>query len=288
MAGLKEIKRRLQSVRNTRQITRAMKLVSAAKLSRAQEAAVRARLYVDALNDLMSSLLGEIGDEISHPLMEARETVKNVALLVVGGSRGLCGPFNANINKAVEEFYSSKEGVVIKTIAVGKKPVEFFKRKGIDVVSAYDALPEDPNKWPLLEISQILEGRYLEGDVDEAYLIYTKFKSVLSQQVVTKKILPFEMAIDTPSAQQGATLFEPSPKDVFDGIIPRLMRVNIHQAFLESKASEHGSRMTAMDSATKNAGELIDKLQLLHNRLRQGGITSELLDIVGGVEALNQ
>jgi len=291
--GLKAIKRRLVSIKNTRQITRAMKLVSAAKLNRAQEAVARSREYSKALSDVMSTLLNEIGTtEVSHPLMKARETVKNIRLVVVGGSRGLCGAYNTNVNKAVEAFLREHKNanVTIDGVLVGRKPSEYFRRMKYSYSKSYEKLPDDPNAWPISEISQSLETDYIDQKVDEVHLIFTEFRSIMSQRIKTERLLPFRID-DTEAPKEnsagGLTIFEPNSDQVFARIIPRLMRMKIQQACLEAKASEHASRMTAMDAATKNAGELREKLQLLHNRLRQSRITSELLDIVGGAEALN-
>lgn len=291
MAGLKEIKRRLVSVKNTSQITRAMKLVSAAKLARAQEAVTKSQEYAETLQGLMRTILSQINvEDVEHPLLQKRDHVKKVRLVVVGGSRGLCGAYNTNVNKAVAAYFADSSDVEIETVIVGKKPAEYYRRVKRTYLQSHEALPEDPNLWPLAEITENLKNDYISGEIDEAYLIFTHFKTVMSQQVRTEKILPFaieESKAEEIPADQGLTIFEPSQEEVFANLIPRLMRVKIQQACLESKASEHASRMTAMDSATKNAGELKDKLQLLHNRLRQSGITGELLDIVGGVEALN-
>ncbi|MDZ4785263.1 MAG: ATP synthase F1 subunit gamma [bacterium] len=295
MAGLKTIKRRLVSIKNTRQITRAMKLVSAAKLNRAQEAVARSREYSNALNKVISAILAEMGaGDISHPLMTPREEVKNIKLLVIGGSRGLCGAFNTNINKAVEGFLKERKGgnYSIDAVLVGRKPAEYFRRMNYKFSKSYEKLPENPNLWPLQEIAQDLEIDYISGRVDEVYLVYTNFKSVMTQKVKVEKLLPFQLdAADLKVANEaegsGLTIYEPSSEKVFARLIPRLMRMKIQQAALEEKAGEHASRMTAMDSATKNAGELREKLQLAHNRLRQSNITSQLLDVVGGAEALN-
>jgi F-type H+-transporting ATPase subunit gamma len=294
--GLKAIKRRLVSIKNTRQITRAMKLVSAAKLNRAQEAVMRSREYSNTLAEVMRNLLREIDPaDVTHPLMQSRPEVKKVAIVVLGGSRGLCGAYNTNINKTVEALLKEfkAKGQRVESILVGRKPSEYYRRMKHEYIIAHENLLEDPNQWPLKEISELVQNDFISGKVDEVYMIYTEFKSVMSQKVKVERILPFALdesenvATESNEVVAGVTIFEPSKKDVFSTIIPRLMRMKIQQAALETKASEHASRMTAMDSATKNAGELNEKLQLLHNRLRQSRITSELLDIVGGAEAVS-
>lgn len=291
MAGLKAIERRLKSVISTRQITRAMKLVSAAKMKRAQDAVVNSRAYSDGIRQLLNELVLTAKQlEISHPLMKAPTEIKKVLVVVVGGNRGLCGSYNTNVNKGVETFIKEKSkeipGVSIDALLVGRKPAEYFRRVKRACSQTFEALSEDPIKWPIEEIGIKLEEDFSAGVFDEAYLCYTQFKTALNQKVVVEKLLPFSLDSEAVEQSTGTTLFEPSAGEVFMAVIPRILRAQILQAGLDAKASEHASRMTAMDSATKNAGELIDSLRLTYNRLRQTGITMELLDIVGGAEAL--
>lgn len=299
MASLKDIKRRIKSVTNSRKITYAMKLVSAAKLKKAQDAVTASRAYTEALGGLLRELGLEGLSDVSHPLMESRSETKNIAVIVIGGSRGLCGAFNSNINKRADaltkELSESNPGAAFHWYVFGKKPAEHFRRSDIAYKEAYEGLPEDANLWPIDEVCRDLENTFVSGQIDEAYLIYTRFKSAMSQSVMAEKILPMDASLDIDDGadQQetegasGQTLFEPSAAEVFQAIVPRILRTKVRQAGLDSKASEHGSRMVAMDSATTNAGELVQKLTLFHNRLRQGAITAELLDIIGGAEALN-
>lgn len=298
MAGnLKAIRRRLVSVKNTRQITRAMKLVSAAKLNRAQIAVVNARAYSSALERMFAKLLkAQSGAEFSHALMQTRPEVKNIRIIILGGSRGLCGGYNTNINKQVEATLKTEQanfpGAQVEFVIVGKKPGEYFRRVNRNYLQLHEKVSEDPNKWPIEEVCSEAEIAFAKGEVDRVVLIYTAFLSVMSNRATATQLLPFSADAHEGSSTQeeseaGLTIFEPSVAQVFDSLVPRLMRVKVRQAALESKVSEHASRMTAMDSATKNAGELIDKLTLYSNRLRQSGITGELLDIVGGAEALN-
>lgn len=295
MAGLKEIKNRLKSVLNTRKITYAMKLVSAAKLQKAQASVVKSREYSKALQVIVANLAAEIGgSDISHPLMERRETVRKVRLLVVGGSRGLCGGYNSNVNRKIEatiaDIKKQHPQAVVESILLGRKPAEYFRRVKRPIFKSYEVLPEEPSKWPLEEICQMLEADFIRGEVDEVRFIFTQFKSALSQIVVSEQLIPVDSktsATGATSAASGVTLFEPSAKEVFDAIVPRLIRSKVYQGALDSKASEYGSRMAAMDAATKNAGELAHDLKLLRNRVRQAGVTADLLDIIGGAEALN-
>lgn len=296
MAGLKEIKRRLESVKNTKKITYAMKLVAAAKLRKAQEAVQRSRDYSTALQEMLSNLGNEIDlTEISHPLLAKKEKVTRVGVLVIGGSRGLCGGYNSNLNRKVDGFFNDRKntGVSIHATLLSKKPAEYFRRTGKPIEIAYENLPEDATKWEIEEVCKLLEEKFVNGQLDEVYMIYTKFKSAMSMSVMSEKILPVEpgnlkaAATATDSKKStGLVLFEPSAEEIFNALVPRIMRSRVRQASLESKASEYGSRMTAMEAATKNAGELIKKLQLSYNKIRQGRITAELLDILGGAGAV--
>jgi F-type H+-transporting ATPase subunit gamma len=293
MAGLKEIRRRLKSVNNTKKITSAMKLVSAAKLRKTQDAVVRSRGYTDSLKGVLAQLQG--GNEFSHPLLEARPSVKKVRVLVLGGSRGLCGAFNTNVNRKVDallkELSQKYPGAEVSSVLMGKKPAEFYRRVGRPYVEAIENLPDDPNSWPIQEVCQRLEVDFMRGDFDELHIVYTRFRSAISTVPTAEMLLPLNRdsvstATTTSGAASGVTLFEPNPQRVFDAVVPRIVRALVRQAAFDTKASEHASRMTAMDNATKNAKELIHSLTLKRNKLRQSGITSQLLDIVGGAEAL--
>lgn len=291
MAGLKEIRRRLQSVRNTKKITYAMKLVSAAKLRKAQESVQKARFYTDALNQLLADVLSELpAGQANHPYLEKRSNTKSICVLVMGGSRGLCGGYNTNLHKRIESFNKEKDGNC-QFFLVGKKPAEYFRRRNRSYLKSYEALSEDANLWPFPELCDYVSSQFLSGAFDEVYLIYTRFYSAITTKITTEKILPLDdllSNVDLKSTKrtEGQILFEPSPKEVFTELLPRMLLTRVRQAALDAKASEYGNRMTAMDSATKNAGELITKLNLTYNKLRQSGITSELLDIIGGAEAL--
>lgn len=295
MAGLKEIDRRRKSVANTRKITYAMKLVSAAKLKKAQDSVARSRQYTDALYQLLAKLgSGEGATEFAHPLMEQRAQVKRVLLIVAGGGRGLCGGYNSNLNKKIDAFYKEKATAVeIDAVIMGKKPAEHFRRLNRAYVQSFEQLPEEANRWPIEEVCRLAEQGFTEGKYDEVHLVYTKFKSAISVTPTLVQVLPVdpnELQNDARSidgAGAGTAKFEPSPEAVFNALVPRLVRCRVRQACLDAKASEHGSRMTAMDNATRNAKDLIQELALKYNKLRQGRITAELLDIIGGAEAQN-
>ena len=299
MAGLKEIESRLRSVQNTKKITYAMKLVAAAKLRKAQEAVQRSRAYTEALGGLLGQLSAELSNiETPQPLMQKREQVKKVRLLVVGGARGLCGGYNSNLNRKVEatikEIQAQHPGAEVTATLLGKKPAEYFRRVSKEYSQSFEELGEDVSKWPIDDVCRDVAHEFTTGETDAVYLIFTRFKSALSQVPMAEKILPLDAdtlltAAKKPEKSEskaGVAVFEPSAEAVFSAVLPRVFRSKVRQACLDAKASETGARMTAMDAATKNAGELLHALTRLRNKLRQGKITSQLLDILGGAEAI--
>ncbi|MBX7136390.1 MAG: ATP synthase F1 subunit gamma [Oligoflexia bacterium] len=289
MAGLKEIRIRLQSVKNTKKITYAMKLVSAAKLRKAQESVARSREYTNALNSLLREVVAASESEQTHPLLRTKEEPKKIRVLVLGGSRGLCGGYNSNVNKQIEAFIRARQNgpVSIDWVLVGKKPAEYFRRLNRPYVKSFENLTEDANNWDIESITRAVEHDFLTEAIDEVYMIFTRFKSAISMQPTCEKLLPLESdLLQNKPLSLSKVIFEPSPAAVFSAMLPRVLRAKVRQAALDAKASEQGSRMTAMDSATKNAGELIHKLELTLNKLRQTSITSQLLDIIGGAEAV--
>jgi F-type H+-transporting ATPase subunit gamma len=315
MSGLKTIRRRITSVKNTRQITRAMKLVSAAKLRRAQDAATGGRAFGDELQDLLRTVTKAVPESFSHPLLEPRSVVKNRLVLVVAGERGLCGAYNANVLKAVtaqEQPSQSSPDLNVAVLPIGKQARSAAKRFGWTISvepeawAKEGAVGEDANRWPAQEMAEWLISAYSSGEFDEVVIYYTKFISAMTQVVTKEVLLPLapvavhtgdedeaaasaaasassELAANNAAAQ---TLFDPSPELLLIKLFSFLLATKIRQAGLEAKASEHSSRMTAMDSATRNADDLIDKLKLFYNRARQSAITRELIDIVGGAEAV--
>ena len=320
MASKKDIDRRIKSVKNTKKITYAMKLVSAAKLKKAQDSVVNARVYTDSLAELLTLLKATVSastensadknnKELTNPLLATRE-VKNILLVIIGGSRGLAGGYNSNLNKKVDSHIASLKTNYpalnsVDSILIGKKPAEYYRRINRVYVESHEELPDEPLKWPIIDICNRIAESFTSGKYDEVQIIYTKFKSAISSVPVVEKLLPLsppksilakassknanaKEAEGTSSQIIGGTkvLFEPTPQTVFARLVPQIFKALVQQACLDAKASEYASRMTAMDAATKNAGELITKLTLLSNKLRQQKITSELLDIIGGAEAV--
>lgn len=294
MAGLKQIKRRLGSVRNTRKITYAMKLVAAAKLRKVQEEVGGLRKFKDALSTSFVRVLGELDPaELETPL-NRQSPVKRVRILVIGGFRGLAGGFNSNVNKEIAKVVSAlrtqHNNPDLLFTVVGKKPAEYLRREGFRITTAFEKLPNSVGTWPIEEIVEGLVEEFQSEEVDKTVLIFTEFRSALSQAATSTDLLP----IRVPSAGQrseelkaGRGICEPSPLDVYRALLPRLLRADIQYAALNSQASEHGSRMTAMDAATKNADDLAGRLRRTYNKLRQSSITAELLDIIGGAEAIS-
>lgn len=290
MANLKSIKKRIASVKSTRQITKAMKMVSAAKLRRAQDNIIAARPYAGKLEEVLQALAGCNEGDL-HPLLEVREA-KKLLLLVVTSDRGLCGGFNANLSKAADRFIRENketfEEITITTL--GRKGYEYLKSR-YTVSKNYPNLISKPNyQTASLLGDEIIEG-YLEGQYDKVIVLYNAFRTVMSQDITFHQLLPVQppeaatatSAIDDAQVEY---IYEPSVKDLMDEILPKNIKVQIFKAMLESVAAEHGARMTAMDSASKNASEMIGKLTLQYNRARQAAITTELMEIISGAESI--
>lgn len=293
MASLKEIRRRISSIKNTRQITRAMKLVSAAKLRRAQDAAMHGRGYTENLNDVLGEVLKDLPSTFSHPALERHGNVKKRWIICIAGERGLCGPYNSNVFRRI---YANEidAGVALEFLPIGRRSVATAKRLGWTTVQKYEGLSEDATEWPVREIVEYCLNGFINGECDEVRVYYTHFNSAVSQSVVEKRLLPLcdlsdaisEARNSEPTVTETKIKYDPEPRMLFDDIFKIVLCSYMLQAGLESKASEHASRMTAMEAATSNADELLSKLMLFYNRARQSAITTELLDVLGGAEAL--
>ena len=297
MANLKAIRKRISTVKSTQKITRAMKMVAGARLHRAQQRISAMRPYAkqaaSVLNEVLVAL-GPAGLEIEHPLL-AHRPEKQVLLLVVTSDRGLCGAFNTNVNKAAEAFWRGKEaeGVGVKIATIGRRGRDYFRRRSAPVVETFDGVWDDLNLGQSRRVARAILAPFLRGEVDAIYLIYTEFKSAMTQQVVNLRLLPLN---DTLLAEDGEPalseepapeyIFEPNQGAIFERLVPIYIEITLLRALYDSVASELGARMTAMDSATKNAKEMIARLTLAYNRQRQAVITTELIEIIGGSEAL--
>jgi F-type H+-transporting ATPase subunit gamma len=286
MPSLQQTRRRIGSVKNTQKITKAMKLVSAAKLRRAQERMLKARPYAQKMEALLSNLGGRVSRDV-HPLLAVRP-IKKVDIVVVAADRGLCGPFNAQImRRAVELARAQQEqGRQVSLTCVGRKSRDFFRRRQIPIrhtaVGVFDKLSFEH----AAELAKNVTDGYLSGAMDECWLIYSEFKSAMASQIQVKRLVPIQSVGDAAADAGPDYLYEPSDEALLVDLVPRAVEIAIWRALLESAASEQGARMMAMDSASRNAKEMIAKLTLVYNKTRQATITKELMDIVGGAEAL--
>jgi F-type H+-transporting ATPase subunit gamma len=291
MPSLIDIRRRLRSVKSTQQITKAMKMVAAAKLRRAQDRVVGARPYAKLLGEVMASVTAHAG-EIRHPLLAVREE-KRVIVMVVAGDRGLAGAFNTNIHRATAQLFAEHpEWTESRILPVGKKAVEFWRRRKIPFTEkTYPGLFNNLTYAQAREIASFLAEEFLQERIDAAYVVVNEFRSILSQVVRTVRLLPLapeSVKGEGAKAEDAGPeyLFEPDAQSILAWLLPRYLEFMVFRALAESAAAEMGARMTAMDSASKNAGEIIDKLTLTYNRARQARITKELIEIVSGAAAL--
>lgn len=285
MATLKIIRKRITSIRNTQQITKAMKMVSAAKLRRAQEAALLARPYADKMNDILINLSARVS-RAAHPLLAAREE-KRIQLVLVTSDRGLCGGYNANLVRAAEAFIRQHgAGKEILLVLVGRKGADYYRRRRGETGERYLNFLSTPAEELAAVIAEKLITRFVDGETDAVYLLYSHFRSALSQVPTLEKILPVDLGESQEPEQLTEYLYEPGAEELLSSLLPKITEVKIQRALLEATASEHGARMTAMDSATTNASKMMGSLTLQMNRARQASITRELMEIVGTAEAL--
>jgi len=285
MANLKSIKKRIVSVKNTRQITAAMKMVSAAKLRRAQENVVAARPYAGKLAEVLDRL-AQAQESDPSPLMVKRDTGRAL-LVVVTSDRGLCGGFNANLSKAAERFIKERSGEFkeLSLMTIGRKGYEFLRNRHTVRKHHGNIFSTLSYQTAALIAGEIIEG-YLAEEYDQVYLIYNAFKSVMTQDITLEQLLPIAPKADSSEEQAIEYIYEPSKAALLDELLPKHIEVQVFKSLLESLASEHGARMTAMDSASKNATEMIGKLTLIYNRARQASITTELMEIISGSESI--
>ena len=286
MATLRDIRRRIDSVKNTQTITRAMQMVAAAKLRRAQENALMNRPYSERMMEVLRSLSLRTTEE-SHPLLERRE-IKNIRLVVVSAERGLCGAFNNNVLTKAEWIVreGNEKDINTSLVLVGVKAKDYFKRRKYTPYKEYIDVLNKVDFSIASEIGEDIVNRYKEREIDEVCVVYTRFVSMIKQEVNVETLLPIQPIEDKKEESVIEYIYEPDEQRILEEILPRYIKVQIFKAMLESVASEQAARMTAMEAATKNAGELIESLTLSYNKARQASITKEMLDIVGGSEAL--
>ena len=286
MANLKEIRNRITSVGSTMQITSAMKMVSAAKLKRAQDAILQMRPYANKLTELLVNLSSSLDSSEGGDFSVNRE-IKNVLLIPITSNRGLCGGFNANIIKQtislINNDYNDK---TVSVISIGKKSSEHFRNNNYNVISSHDDIFSDLTYDSVAKIAEDIMQSYLDLKYDKVILVYNQFKNAATQNVMSENYLPVESP-EEEGAVIGDYIFEPEKKEIIEQLIPKSLKTQLFKAVLDSHASEHGARMTAMHKATDNASELKKDLTLSYNKARQAAITAEILEIVGGAEALN-
>ncbi|MBX5481143.1 MAG: ATP synthase F1 subunit gamma [Myxococcaceae bacterium] len=288
MASLRDIRKRIRSVKNTQQITKAMKMVAAAKLRKAQDAIIAARPYAESLDQMIADLAAR-SEGLAHPLLQSRP-VKKVDVIVLTSDRGLAGGFNSNVTRRVSRFMfeNAKNYEAIRVITIGRKGNEFFKRRGSEILKDYPGLYSRVSFATAQQVAEDVTARFLAGETDAVFLAYNEFISAISQKVVLSQMLPLQ-SVGSEGAGTTAMIdfeYEPDRRQVLDRLMPQAIAIKVYRALLESVASEHGARMSAMDNATNNASDMIGRLTLYYNRTRQAAITKELMEIVSGAEAL--
>ncbi|OBX21864.1 MULTISPECIES: ATP synthase F1 subunit gamma [Bizionia] len=285
MANLKEIRNRISSVSSTMQITSAMKMVSAAKLKKAQDAITAMRPYADKLTELLQDLSATLDVDSGSKFSEQRE-VKKVLIVAITSNRGLCGAFNSNIIKQTQNLISNVyAGKKVSVLAIGKKGNDAFSKKQI-VIGNYSELYDDLTFDNVADVAKRLMEMFTEGEFDKIEIVYNKFKNAATQEIIVEQFLPI-VPIEKDANATLEYIFEPSKIEIVEELIPKSLKTQLYKGIRDSFASEHGARMTAMHKATDNATELRDQLKLTYNKARQASITNEILEIVGGAEALN-
>jgi F-type H+-transporting ATPase subunit gamma len=283
------MRRRIRAVKSTQQITKAMKMVAASKLRRAQERIIATRPYAAEARRVLESIASRV-DQTKHPLLQQRPGARDGAtmLLVVTSDRGLCGSFNTNIVKAVSQFIVDNPGRPVSVGLIGRKGRDVLRRRGLSVRFEHVNLPKVIHFAEAETIAQPAVSDFTEGRVDSVYVIYNEFKSVIAQQVVVEQVLPLAPIVATPRADDVASeyIYEPSPQQIFDQLLGRLVEAQLLRSLLESSAAEHAARMTAMDAATRNSADMIEDLTLTMNKVRQAAITREIIEVVSGAQAL--
>ncbi len=294
MASAREMRMRIRSVKNISQVTRALEAVSASKVRRAVKAVMDTRPYATKAWQVLTHVAGQPGRSQLHPLLSERSEVKNALVVVITGDRGLAGAYNTNVIRFVSQHFDRYK-VPVKYIAVGRKGRDLLIRRRKEVLADFSNLPAAPSFADVSAIGRLAVDSFLKGEVDEVWLVYTNFHSMSRQTVETQKLLPLELkaehehvTLEGARKMTAAYIYEPAEREILDEIIPRFTGLQVYQAILESQASEHAARMVAMRNATDNAHELVGALQLAYNKVRQQAITNDILDIVGGAEALAQ
>jgi F-type H+-transporting ATPase subunit gamma len=286
MAQLRDIKRRIGSVKSTQKITRAMELIASSRIIRAQQRVEAARPYAEEMRKLMSSVAKNAGS-VDHPLLRKRDSVGTVGTIVLSADRGLAGAYNSNVIRAAERDMADHDDT--KLFLVGKKALSYFKFRGYDYADSWQGMSDQPSIEDARTVAQTAAKAFSEGEVDEVRLVYTKFESAFTQRPAVVNLLPVpkeDLEEDEDDAQRPQYEFEPAPEEILDYLLPRYIEGAVYQGLLEAAASEHAARRRAMKAATDNAEELIENLTRVYNQARQAEITTEIMEVVGGAEAL--
>lgn len=290
VANLKEIRRRIGSVKNTQKITRAMKMVSTAKLRRAKDAMNRLKPYAAKNRELLTSLVNQLGGQAVHPLMESRDEVKRIGVFALSSDRGLCGGFNAGVLKKVKAYAATVEAEVV-LFPLGRRICKSVAKSDFEVIEAFDEIAPSTTTEKIRHITDALVDAFTSGEVDEVLIVFNEFQSTIAQVPIVRSLLPLSAASaegdgDETASVSADLIYEPNQAGLLSYLVPRYVEVQVRQVVLESIAGEHAARMNAMNSATDNATEMIKALTLQANRARQAAITTELMEIISGAEAL--
>jgi F-type H+-transporting ATPase subunit gamma len=290
MATLRDIRNRITAVKNTAKITSAMRMVAAAKLRRAQEAILSTRPYTDKFSEVLSNLAGSASEDYFHPLLRKPEVIKHIAIVVISSDRGLCGSFNTNVLRMAQQYIEQTvpaefPQAKVSVVAVGRRSSQFFAKSSHTVLGSYPEVFAQLKFATASEIAGIVANGFINEEFDRVMIFNNEFKSIIKQETTCKQLLPVE-SVANESATNNDYIFEPSRSDIMDTILPKFVNTLVWKGLLESNAAEQAARMMAMESATTNARDLIRSLQLSYNKARQASITTEMLEIVGGAEAL--
>jgi len=295
MASARDIQRRRRSVRNVAKVTGALQTVAASRVRRAQNQALATRAYANASMDILHAIAAQASGEVSHPLLDERAKIQAIGIVLITSDRGLAGPYNSNVVRTAYDF-EKKQTVPGRFITVGRKGRDLMVRRGSTIIAEFSDLPPVPSILDITSITRVALDEFHKNSVDEVYLVFTKFINMLRQDPVVQRLLPLQPLKDSKAKSSLSTgggssaspifTYEPDPETILNEILPRFTELQLFQALLESLASEHSARMVAMRNATENANALVDELTLAYNKARQLAITSEILDIVGGAEAV--
>lgn len=290
MATLRDIRNRITAVKNTAKITSAMRMVAAAKLRRAQEAILSTRPYTDKFSEVLSNLAGSASEDYFHPLLRKPEVIKHIAIVVISSDRGLCGSFNTNVLRMAQQYIEQTvpaefPQAKVSVVAVGRRSSQFFAKSSHTVLASYPEVFAQLKFTTASEIAGIVANGFINEEFDRVMIFNNEFKSIIKQETTVRQLLPVE-SVKQESSVNNDYIFEPSRGDIMDAILPKFVNTLVWKGLLESNAAEQAARMMAMESATTNARDLIRSLQLSYNKARQASITTEMLEIVGGAEAL--